>query len=179
MNTAVCSAIKEQEDVAARRWRRRVSPRTAGLHQAAAGAGRNWAPTSHPPSRRRQTCPAPQPWQQPGSPPALALLPFYVVVASRRGTATTARLVSWRKPLPRVLRGARRVRTASERSQKYKIKSLLRVGRLHSSSQAPPSPLRVGRVWQRRDGFAVPRAGPRRTQVLFSKPKQMGPNLQT
>lgn len=43
MNTAVCAAIKEQEDVAARRWRRRVSPRTAGLRRAAAGAGRNRA----------------------------------------------------------------------------------------------------------------------------------------
>lgn len=136
-------------------------------------------PTSHPPSRRRRTCPAPQPWRRPVSPRALALLPFCVVVATRRGTATNARLVSWRKPLPPVLRGAWRVETASERSQKNKIKSLPRMGRPRSSSQAPPSPLRVGRVRPRGGCFAVRRAGPRRTQLLFSKPKQMGPNLQT
>lgn len=130
-------------------------------------------PTSHLPSRRRRTCPAPQPWQRPGSPRALALLPFCVVVASRRGTATTARLVSWRKPLPRVLRGARRVRTASERSQKKnKMKSLLRMGRPRSSSQAPPSPLRVGRVRPRRDASLCRARGPGEPSFYFQNPNK-------
>lgn len=39
MNTAVCAAIKGQEKVAARRWRRRVSPRTAQQLPGRGGAG--------------------------------------------------------------------------------------------------------------------------------------------
>lgn len=103
-------------------------------------------PTSHPPSRRHRTCPAPRPRRRPGSPRALALLPFRVVVATRRGATTNARLISRRKPLPCMPREARRVRTASERSQKKK--SLLRMGRCAVdggwSKRRPAPPLLCG-----------------------------------
>lgn len=136
-------------------------------------------PTSHPPSRRHRTCPAPRPRRRPGSPRALALLPFRVVVATRRGATTNARLISRRKPLPCMPREARRVRTASERSQKKK--SLLRMGRCAVdggwSKRRPAPPLWVGRVRPRRDCPLCGARGPRRTLLLFSKPKQMGPNL--
>lgn len=61
---------------------------------AAAGAGRSRIslPTSHPPSRRRQICPAPWPWRCLGSPRVLALLSFCVAIASRRDTSTNAQI---------------------------------------------------------------------------------------
>lgn len=99
MNTAVCAAIKEQEDVAARRWRRRVSPRTAGLRRAAEGAGRNRAAaylSSAITTASNMSCSTAMAEARLSPGPRTPA----ILCSSRQGAATNAQLVRRRKPLP-------------------------------------------------------------------------------
>lgn len=195
MNTAVCAAIKGQEKVAARRWRRRVSPRTAGLGRAAAGAGRSRASahlSSAITTASNMSCSTVMALSRLSSGPRTP-----AILCSKRQPARNGHKRPARQPKePTSVYAARssvgkdgKLKKPHTPPSHQKNSTLLRMGSccrgrgwFQQSPAPPPWYLRIPGGWGRSAAwgtFSRPRAGPWRTLLLFSKSKQMGPNSQT